>query len=143
MNARLRLAITGAGLALVLFHGPALYAQLRLNAAFVEHARSLLNDPDGRAALAARQALVRAYEQASTTAPALRQSTRYRVLPVLISGSAPVVPAICPPRGEGSYLLQVMARAQADAQSQQYESAEALYAWLADSCPNSFEVLTE
>jgi tetratricopeptide (TPR) repeat protein len=35
-----------------------------------------------------------------------------------------------------------MARAQADAQSQQYESAEALYTWLADSCPNSFEVLT-
>jgi tetratricopeptide (TPR) repeat protein len=36
-----------------------------------------------------------------------------------------------------------MARAQAYVQARQYGSAEALYTWLADSCPDSFEVLAE
>src|SRR4030095_9211216 len=77
MKALLRLAIAGAGLTLVLFHGPALYARLRLNAAYIQYAGWLLNDPDGLAALPAHKALVQAFDQAMITAPALRQATRY------------------------------------------------------------------
>jgi tetratricopeptide (TPR) repeat protein len=139
LNPPFWLALAGVAVALALTQGSMLVARLRLNLALVQYARSLLNDPAGHAAASAHQSLLEAYEQA----PAVPPSTRYRVLPVLISGSAPAVPAICPPSGERFHFLQLLTRARDLVQAQQLQQAETLYAWLAANCPDSFEVLVD
>jgi len=113
-----------------------------MNQAFISHIRTLYRDTSALNSEAYAD-LHDKYIRASHYRSDVLESSRFQLLPLLISGKFPSVLNICSESPQTFLLVLVLNSARRCVKAADFQKAEGLYHWSSLICPGSFEVYYE